>query len=74
MASTSPDHSRPLASRLAAGWVWWGLLAACFALGAFGLFWALRAGDDGRGLNRGPADEAAPSSHPSRDIDRSRSH
>lgn len=56
----------------AARWVWWGLLAAFAAVMALSLVWALRAGSDGKGINRGPPDEAAPGAHPSEDIDRSR--
>lgn len=73
MTSGRSDGSRTLQGKLAAGWVWWGLLAACVAIGGLGVFWALYVGDHGKGRNRGPADEAAPSARPSQDIDRSRS-
>lgn len=58
-------------SRRAAGWVWWGLLAAFTAIMAFSVVWAVRSGSAGQGRNRGPANEAAPGAEPSRDIDRS---
>jgi hypothetical protein len=56
----------------AARWVWWGLAAGFTAVMAFSVLWVVRSGDDGKGRNRGPADEAAPGAQPARDIDRSR--
>jgi hypothetical protein len=56
----------------AARWVWWGLLAGLAAVMTLSLAWALRAGSYGKGVNRGPADEAAPGAKPSQHIDRSR--
>jgi hypothetical protein len=38
---------------------------------AFSVAWAIRSGSDGKGHNRGPADEAAPGAEPARAIDRS---
>lgn len=53
-------------------WLGWGLLAAFVAVLLLALIAAWRSSSNGA-VNRGPADEAAPGAHPSRDIDRSRS-
>lgn len=67
------DVTRPaVVSRTSAGWVWWGLLAAFTVVMAFSVLWAVRSGNEGSGVNRGPADEAAPGAEPARDIDRSK--
>ncbi|RYZ07551.1 MAG: hypothetical protein EOO73_11270 [Myxococcales bacterium] len=58
-------------SRRAAGWVWWGLIAGLTLVLALSVVYAVRAGNDGYGINRGPADEAAPGAAPTQDIDRS---
>jgi hypothetical protein len=58
--------------RRAAGWVWWGILAACLAIGILAVSGALWRGNVGGDRNRGPATEAAPNQEPARDIDRSR--
>jgi hypothetical protein len=77
MRSESEDSANEHASgregrsRRAAGWVWWGLLAAFTGVMAFSVAWAIRSGSDGKGNNRGPADEAAPGAEPARAIDRS---
>jgi hypothetical protein len=59
-------------NRRAAGWVWWGLAAGFTAVMALAVLWAVQSGSDGKGRNRGPADEAAPGAQPARDIDRTR--
>ncbi len=58
-------------SRRAAGWLWWGLVAAFTVVMAFSVMWAVRSGSAGQGVNRGPANEIAPGAEPARDIDRS---
>lgn len=77
MRSESEDQENAHASgaagssRRAAGWVWWGLVAAFGVVMAFSVAWAVRSGSAGQGINRGPADEVAPGAEPERDIDRS---
>jgi hypothetical protein len=77
MRSSSEDRDNAGASgpagrsRRAAGWVWWGLVAAFTMVMALSVAWAVRSGSAGQGRNRGPADEAAPGTEPSRHIDRS---
>lgn len=58
--------------RRAAGWVWWGVVGAITAILVMSVVVMVRAGSDGVGRNRGPADEAAPGAQPTRHIDRSR--
>lgn len=65
-----PEDARP-PGRGGAAWVWWGLLGGFLVMVVLAAAFAgKRTPHDTR--NRGPVDEAAPGSQPSRDIDRSR--
>ena len=66
----SPAHEDSTArAQQGARWLWWSLLGGVIALFVIVTVAAVVRGRDGEG-NRGPADEAAPGAHPSRDIDR----